>query len=321
LERLTPEEEEGYADTHKQKHLTPEQIEYEERRKQRVKEETLRKHQIVARREGVFALSSRGNTQLEISRLLGISQAQVSYDLQAIKKEMASKLRDFIDKDIILIYQQSMRGLSDVIKSAWLIHDTPGVPENIKLSALSLIADVNSQRFDLSCSSEIIQQGVSYISRQKEHLNNMVRAVPQEQVRTMLREEIEDHKQQPQQQEQQEQKEAEDTNFGDDDIVRLENGKSSADDATIDSAVTGGSDMMVKESNGIVVENDSSPPPPPPHQHNHQTQQQQQKQQQQQSNEDLSLTDPEPSHNNPNDDDNDNTEEDPGDTTTNNMVF
>ena len=191
---LNPDEEaQQHEDEHQQDHqkrLTVEQIEFEERRKQRARDAKIRLHQIAARRESVFALTSRGNSQLDTSKMLGISQSQVSLDLQYLRSEFKRALRNHIEYELPLIYNQSMRGLSDVIKLAYVIHDTPGVPETIKLHTLQLIANVQEQRFELACSGEVIQSGISYISALKGQLNGMVRAVPQDQVREMLHEEM-----------------------------------------------------------------------------------------------------------------------------------
>jgi len=49
-----------------------------------------------ARRQQVASLYVRGNYQSEIAKALGISQAQVSYDLQAVQRAwLASSIRDF----------------------------------------------------------------------------------------------------------------------------------------------------------------------------------------------------------------------------------
>ena len=219
---LTPEEQ---AARQQDKRLTPEQIEFEERRKQHVKDAVIRRHQIAARRESVFALTSRGNSQLEVSKMLGISQPQVSLDLQYLRSEFKRALRNHIEYELPLIYNQSMRGLSEVIKLAYVIHDTPGIPEAIKLHALQLIADVQEQRFELACSGEVIQSGISYISALKGQMGNMVRAIPHDQVRNMLHEKIQEQEQEQEQEqggeeEEEQQQQQQDTVVDNDDVTR-----------------------------------------------------------------------------------------------------
>jgi hypothetical protein len=83
-----------------------------------------------------------------------------------------------------------MFGISEVIEHAYTIYHKDEVPEQIKLHALELISDCQQRRLDMATSGSIIEQGVAYVERMRSNLNHLVRAIPEDEVREMLHEEI-----------------------------------------------------------------------------------------------------------------------------------
>jgi len=166
-------------------------MEYEERRKQHAKDAVVRLHQIQFRRETVFSLSSAGLSQYEIARRLHVSQPLINADLQYLRMQFREALKKHIDLELPLIYAQSMHGISQIIQQAYTIYNSPDVPAQIKLHALSLISDCHEQKFNLASSGAVIEQGIAFVENSKKHLQRIITAVPKEQVRTMLHEELE----------------------------------------------------------------------------------------------------------------------------------
>jgi hypothetical protein len=85
----TPTQHHHHNDSNcKNQHMTREQQEYEERRKQRVKDEVFRKHQIEYRRNTVFSLSSQGLNQYEIAKILHVTQPLICQDMHILEHSL-----------------------------------------------------------------------------------------------------------------------------------------------------------------------------------------------------------------------------------------
>jgi hypothetical protein len=167
-------------------YILREQQEYEEKRKRRAKEGVLRKHGIELRRQTVFNLSSRRLNQYEIARILRVSQSLICFDMANLRAQFHQALKHHIEQELPLIYNQSMQGISQIIQHAYAIYDTPGISEQIKLHALSLITDCHERRLDMATSGSIIEEDISYVEHMKSHLNDLVKEIPQDKVLEML---------------------------------------------------------------------------------------------------------------------------------------
>lgn len=258
-------------------HLTAEQIDYEERRKQRSREALLRKNAIELRRQTVFSLSSQGLSQIEIGKRLNHPQSLISSDLAALRAQFREALRHHIENELGLIYNQTMHGMNQVIKCAFAIHDTAGVPENIRLHALHLIADCQQRKLDMATSGYIIEQGIEYVENMRAHMTSMVRAIPQDEVRDILHEEITSSQ----------------TQSGDDDSFRMDESSGVDGGDSSSSADGGAAEICSKGINNSAVSSSPTLSPAATSSTDSNTFEEVEDQ----SNEDLSLTDPDSSTN------------------------
>jgi hypothetical protein len=183
----------------------------------------------------VFNLSSQGLSQYEIAKVLRVSQPLINSDLQYLRAQFREALRNHIEHELPLIYNQTMNGISQVIQRAYAIHDTPRVPEQIRLHALNLIAECQQRRLDMATSGSIIEQGLSYVERMRANVNNLVRAIPQDQVREILHDE-----------------EAEEVLLGDDESSESERNNDE------DSDISDGGDVHVSDGEDLNGNEDSS---------------------------------------------------------------
>jgi hypothetical protein len=229
------EEEEQQQQYNQRRPPTREQQEYEERRKRNAKDVVVRLHQIKFRRDAVFNLSSQSLSQYEIAKVLRVSQPLINSDLQYLRAQFREALRNHIEHELPLIYNQTMNGISQVIQRAYAIHDTPRVPEQIRLHALNLIAECQQRRLDMATSGSTIEQGLSYVERMRANVNNLVRAIPQDQVREILHDE-----------------EAEEVLLGDDESSESERNNDG------DSDISDGGDVHVSDGEDLNGNEDSS---------------------------------------------------------------
>ena len=163
---------------------------YQEKRRLKAKNQELRQKQIAYRRDTVFSLSSRGLSQWKIAKILHVTQPLINQDIAYLRMKFREALKQHMEHELPLIYNQSMFGISEVIEHAYSIYHKEGVPEQIRLHALDLIADCQQRRLDMATSGEIIEQGIRYVERMRSHVNHLVRAIPEDEVREMLHEEI-----------------------------------------------------------------------------------------------------------------------------------
>jgi hypothetical protein len=163
---------------------------YQEKRRLKAKNHELRQKQIAYRRDTVFSLSSRGLSQYKIAKILRVTQPLINQDIAYLRLQFRETLKQHIEYELPLIYNQSMFGISEVIEHAYTIYHKDEVPEQIKLHALELISDCQQRRLDMATSGSIIEQGVAYVGRMRSNLNHLVRAIPEDEVREMLHEEI-----------------------------------------------------------------------------------------------------------------------------------
>jgi hypothetical protein len=106
-----------------------------------------------------------------------------------LRSQFRQALKQHIEYELPLIYNQSMHGIAEIIKHAYSIFNKAEVPDQIKLHALNLIAECQQRRLDMATSGEIIEHGIQFVEHMRDNVNNLVKAVPQDQVRKMLHEE------------------------------------------------------------------------------------------------------------------------------------
>jgi hypothetical protein len=106
-----------------------------------------------------------------------------------LRSQFRQALKQHIEYELPLIYNQSMHRIAEIIKHAYSIFNKAEVPDQIKLHVLNLIAECQQRRLDMATSGEIIEHGIQFVEHMRDNVNNLVKAVPQDQVRKMLHEE------------------------------------------------------------------------------------------------------------------------------------
>ena len=77
------------------------------------------KMQLEWRRRQVFELSSKGYSQTEIARTLQISESTISRDLDYLRDQSKSNIKQYIDKRLPEEYEKCLVGLNPITKEAW----------------------------------------------------------------------------------------------------------------------------------------------------------------------------------------------------------
>ena len=122
------------------------------------------------RRDQVFRLSSMGYSQPKIASVLNVSQSLISLDISFLRKKAREALADYLENKLPLIFQESMVGISDVISQTWEIINNPNTPQQVRLHALSLVADCNERRLDMASNGSIVEDGIRFVQDARQRL-------------------------------------------------------------------------------------------------------------------------------------------------------
>lgn len=106
---------------------------------------------IEERRRRVASLLAQSITERQIAAQLNVSQPTVNRDVQALKEMSQQFVYDLAKSDLAYYYKQSIDGLDEVKKQAWIIYHSTNenIPIKDRLAALKLIADCNVDKFEL----------------------------------------------------------------------------------------------------------------------------------------------------------------------------
>jgi DNA-binding Lrp family transcriptional regulator len=123
------------------------------------------------RRSRIAELLAKGYTsQVEISRILNISESSVSRDIDYLKQAAQRSLKEHIELRIPHQYSICETGLKIVLRRAYDIANNPNNTTSENIQSLSLIANIYGRLMELSTDEKTIAQAVSWIERKKEQL-------------------------------------------------------------------------------------------------------------------------------------------------------
>ena len=130
----------------------------------------------------MLELSSQGNSQLEIARILQISQPTVNRDIGYLRGQARQNLQKHIQDKLPEEYQNCMVGINQVLKICWEIVNksrnmnndngqTVTITDNkIVLQALALINECNKYKMDLTTNGVVITDTIKVVQTSKEKL-------------------------------------------------------------------------------------------------------------------------------------------------------
>jgi predicted transcriptional regulator len=122
--------------------------------------------QIEWRRNKVRDLLIRGYLQTEISDILHISQPTISRDITRIYQDR-KKRRQRFGNEFFLNLQNTLAGLTEIIKKSWTIVDDPNADQKERMKAMSIILQCYDKRLDLLNSEPTVDAIREYIETVK----------------------------------------------------------------------------------------------------------------------------------------------------------
>ena len=97
----------------------------------------------------IISLYSRGQTQSEIAKELGVDQSTISRDLQLLKQEAKRNIEKYLNEDILMEYLRYIAGSNEVTRKLWEIVQDENVSTKNKTHALSLLMQCYNKRLEV----------------------------------------------------------------------------------------------------------------------------------------------------------------------------
>jgi hypothetical protein len=103
------------------------------------------------RRDKVQELSSQGNSQREISKILQVGIGTVNRDLSYLRQQSKNNIRRYIDERLPEDYEKCLVGLTAILREAW---NTSQQTEDKRDDAIRFVAEKSKEKLKSSfCSS------------------------------------------------------------------------------------------------------------------------------------------------------------------------
>jgi hypothetical protein len=118
------------------------------------------------RRDKVQELSSQGNSQREISKILQVGIGTVNRDLSYLRQQAKSNIRKYVDERLPEEYEKCLVGLTAILREAW---NTSQQTEDRreKIQALSLAKDCYSMKMDLLTNATVVDDAIRFVASEK----------------------------------------------------------------------------------------------------------------------------------------------------------
>ena len=113
-------------------------------------------------------LSSKGNSQAEISRILNIPKTTINRDIDYLRTLAKENIKQHIEERLPYEFQQCLEGITQIIQQAWTISENAGDKDKReKLQSLSLAKDCYSIKMDLLTNSNLLKDSINFVEQSK----------------------------------------------------------------------------------------------------------------------------------------------------------
>ena len=128
------------------------------------------------RRSKVLELSSEGRSQSEIARIMQVSSATISMDIQFLRREAKENIHRYIDERLPFEFHKCLVGLDTIVCKMSDIANSAESDSRDILQATSVKMQAYSMKIDLLSNATVIEKAVHFIDKHKDltHLNNEV---------------------------------------------------------------------------------------------------------------------------------------------------
>src|SRR6187200_1425823 len=115
------------------------------------------------RRDKVQELSSQGNSQREIAKILQVGIGTINRDLTYLRQQAKQNIKKYIDERLPEEYEKCLVGLTAILREAWnTSRQTEDKRE--KIQALSLAKECYSMKLDLLTNATVVDDAIRFVS-------------------------------------------------------------------------------------------------------------------------------------------------------------
>jgi hypothetical protein len=119
--------------------------------------------QIEWRRSQVLELSSKGNNQSEISRILQVDRSIICRDIAFLREQAKDNIRTYIDERLPEEYEKCLVGITSILKEAWNTAQK-AQDKREKIQALSLARDCYGMKLELLTNATVVDDAIRFVS-------------------------------------------------------------------------------------------------------------------------------------------------------------
>ena len=121
------------------------------------------------RRAKVLELTSKGNSQTEISGILHVDLSIISRDISYLRQQSKQNIKKYIDERLPEEYEKCMVGLTSILREAWnTAQNTQDKRE--KIQALSLAKGCYSMKQHLLTNATVVDDAIRFVSQMQTRL-------------------------------------------------------------------------------------------------------------------------------------------------------
>jgi len=115
------------------------------------------------RRDKVQELSSQGNSQRDIAKILRVGIGTINRDIQYLRQQAKENIRKYIDERLPEEYEKCLVGLTAILREAW---NTSQQTEDRreKIQALSLAKECYSMKLDLLTNATVVDDAIRFVT-------------------------------------------------------------------------------------------------------------------------------------------------------------
>jgi hypothetical protein len=115
------------------------------------------------RKDKVQELSSQGNSQREIARILQVGTGTINRDLSFLRQQAKENIKRYIDERLPEEYEKCLVGLTAILREAW---NTSQQTEDRreKIQALSLAKECYSMKLDLLTNATVVDDAIRFVT-------------------------------------------------------------------------------------------------------------------------------------------------------------
>ena len=119
--------------------------------------------QVEWRRAKVLELTSKGNSQTEISGILRVDLSIISRDISYLRQQAKTNIKKYIDERLPEEYEKCLVGLTSILKEAWNTA-TNTQDKREKIQALSLAKDCYAMKLELLTNATVVDDAIQFVS-------------------------------------------------------------------------------------------------------------------------------------------------------------